>query len=116
MRLVLMLGILLLTAIACWGITTDEKIIIVKSGLTKGGSSLEVDLKFKGEITIYTVSLIMPDGTQVPQEKNMDVNERYDMHLAWNISSGSFPTGTYKLRFTGKSNLVKYTLDKEIKI
>ena len=115
MRWFLVIVSLLLLSTAALALD-PEKIIITKSGLTKGGSSLEVDLNFTQDMTIYTVTLLMPDGTQAPQEKNLDVTYRYDMHLAWNMTGGVFPSGTYKLRFTGKSNLIKFTLDKEIKI
>jgi hypothetical protein len=115
MRWILVIAILLALGSAALGLD-QEKIIIAKSCLTKAGSTLEVDLQFKQDMTIYMVTLLMPDGTQAPQEKNIDVTERYEMHLAWSMTGGSFPSGIYKLRFTGKSNLIKFTLDKEITI
>jgi hypothetical protein len=115
MRWILVIAVMLAFATAGFSLDPD-KIIIKNCGLTKGGTTLEVELNFKQDMTIYLVTLLMPDGTQAPQEKNIDVTDHYEMHLAWSITGGSFPTGTYKLRFTGKSSLIKFTLDKEITI
>jgi hypothetical protein len=115
MRWVLILGILLAITTTAFSLDPD-KIIIKNCGLTKGGTTLEVDLGFKQDMTIYMITLLMPDGTQAPQEKNIDVTYRYEMHLAWSMTGGTFPSGTYKLRFTGKSELIKFKLDKEITI
>jgi hypothetical protein len=115
MRWILVISVLLAFATAGFCLDPD-KIVIKNCGLTKGGTTLEVELNFKQDMTIYIVTLLMPDGTQAPQEKNIDVTERYEMKLAWSMTGGSFPSGIYKLRFKGKSNLIKFTLDKEITI
>lgn len=116
MRWALMTITLLVLMVGSVSALNPDKIIVSKTELTKGGSSLEVLLNFKSELTIDTVTLIMPDGTQAPQEQKRDVNDCYEMKLVWNMSGGKFDSGTYKLRFTGKSSLIKFTLDKEIKI
>lgn len=115
MRWILVVSVLLVFATAGFSLDPD-KIIIKNCGLTKGGTTLEVELNFKQDMTIYIVTLLMPDGTQAPQEKNIDVTERYEMRLAWSMTGGAFPSGIYKLRFKGKSSLIKFTLDKEITI
>jgi hypothetical protein len=114
-RALMVMAFLVLMGSSVYALNPD-KIIISKSELTKGGSSLEVTLHFKSELTINTVTLIMPDGTQAPQEQKRDVNDSYEMKLVWNMSGGRFDSGTYKLRFTGISNLIRFTLDKEITI